>query len=150
MAEGMKGFELYRHFDKEGTLLYVGMSGLSIKRLLNHKANSKWFKDIATVTIEHYQDKNTCAVAEREAIKKELPPNNSTDGKAPRIWITMGMSKFSFWVRLFTPARLAKELNIKKRKANSWENGDTIPSDNFKIKIVGLSNGVIEFRDFFE
>ena len=67
---------LYRHFDGEGRLLYVGISLSAVTRLAQHKLSSKWFDDIATVTIEKYEDREQAQTAEREAIRKEKPVYN--------------------------------------------------------------------------
>ena len=68
--------QLYRHFSEDGTLLYVGISLSTLKRLGQHKQNSKWFAEIVTVTIEHYDCRQTAAAKECEAIQKEKPRYN--------------------------------------------------------------------------
>ena len=35
--------ELYRHFDRLGELLYVGISISTMRRLAQHKTQSAWF-----------------------------------------------------------------------------------------------------------
>lgn len=67
---------LYRHFDRDGNLLYVGVSLSTISRLSQHKDASHWFAEIARVTIESFADRPLALVAEREAISKENPRHN--------------------------------------------------------------------------
>ena len=43
---------LYRHYDANGELLYVGISLNALNRLAQHREVSAWFPDIAKVTIE--------------------------------------------------------------------------------------------------
>jgi len=43
---------LYRHFDAQGNLLYVGISRNAAARLRGHKIAS-WYDDISSITIEH-------------------------------------------------------------------------------------------------
>jgi hypothetical protein len=66
---------LYRHFDINGRLLYVGISLNAAARLSQHRT-SKWFNEIASVTVEHFDDAQAAKRAEGEAIFKELPLYN--------------------------------------------------------------------------
>lgn len=68
--------QLYRHFDKAGTLLYVGISLHAVKRLSEHDGSSPWYKDISHVTIEHFPSRQAAEIAEKKAIKKEKPRHN--------------------------------------------------------------------------
>jgi hypothetical protein len=69
-------YELYRHFDKDGHLLYVGVSLHTVIRLRGHRAVSGWFDDIARIEIERFSSRREALKAERRAIKKEKPPHN--------------------------------------------------------------------------
>jgi hypothetical protein len=67
---------LYRHFDFEGALLYVGVSINAINRLSQHKVAAHWFDDISKVEIENYPTREEALKAEREAIIEEKPLHN--------------------------------------------------------------------------
>jgi len=67
---------LYRHFEKDGTLLYVGISLNHVVRLSQHKAASPWFEKIATVTIEQFETRAEALKAETKAVVKEKPLHN--------------------------------------------------------------------------
>lgn len=67
---------LYRHFDKNGKLLYVGVSTSALKRLAEHKQSSHWYYEITNVTIENFDSRDAVLKAEREAIIKEKPLHN--------------------------------------------------------------------------
>jgi predicted GIY-YIG superfamily endonuclease len=71
----MKNY-LYRHFDKDGILLYVGISLNHMARLGQHKAASSWFEKIATVTIEQFETRPEALRAETNAIVNEKPLHN--------------------------------------------------------------------------
>ena len=74
--------DLYRHFDAEGTLLYVGISLSAVSRLSQHvKATYDWTKDIKTVTIEKFDSRPSALRAERNAIKTEKPLYNKNHNK---------------------------------------------------------------------
>ena len=67
---------LYRHWDKDGTLLYVGISLSALARLGQHAEHAHWFKSIASVTIEHFETRADALAAERTAIRSEEPLHN--------------------------------------------------------------------------
>lgn len=67
---------LYRHFDADGKLLYVGISNDALRRLLQHKDRSHWFETIAQVDIEWLGGRETALAAEAIAIAKECPAWN--------------------------------------------------------------------------
>ena len=68
---------LYRHFDKEGNLLYVGISVNPLNRLCNHKTQSRWYDQIKTVTIDDVGPNRALAEKkEIDAILSEEPKYN--------------------------------------------------------------------------
>jgi predicted GIY-YIG superfamily endonuclease len=68
--------DLYRQFDKDGRLLYVGVSINARRRHVQHKSMSFWADQVATITIEKYQDRDSALIAERQAISAEKPVYN--------------------------------------------------------------------------
>jgi len=68
--------DLYRHFNKEGHLLYVGISLSTFHRLSQHKNHSHWFNEITSVTIEKFKSRKEAIEAEKEAITNEDPSHN--------------------------------------------------------------------------
>lgn len=69
--------ELYRHYDRDGRLLYVGISLSTFARLRQHKDKSPWFDDVAAITIERFRTRAEAAKAECKAIKLEKPKWNA-------------------------------------------------------------------------
>jgi len=68
---------LYRHFDREGTLLYVGISYNSVERLMKgHKQNALWFDQVTKIEIERFPSRSEALRAEKEAIKTDRPRHN--------------------------------------------------------------------------
>ena len=45
---------LYRHFDVNGQLLYVGISNRHLMRLSRHRVTSSWYWDINHIKVEHF------------------------------------------------------------------------------------------------
>lgn len=76
--------QLYRHFDADGTLLYVGMSMRALVRLASHRATSEWFRDISRVQIETFPSRWEAEEAERTAIETEYPIFNLKGAVKPR------------------------------------------------------------------
>lgn len=68
---------LYRHFDADGVLLYVGISLSAVQRLSQHSA-SPWSDRIARVDVERFPSREAAERAEREAIQTERPKHNAT------------------------------------------------------------------------
>jgi len=67
---------LYRHFDTEGTLLYVGISMRPITRTKEHVTLSGWAEQIANVTIEYFPTRKEAMEAEARAVQTEGPLHN--------------------------------------------------------------------------
>lgn len=67
---------LYRHFDKDGRLLYVGIARDHQSRLKSHSRYSEWRYSIATVTLEYFSTREDAAKAEIRAIQTERPLHN--------------------------------------------------------------------------
>ena len=73
--------DLYRYFDDEGKLLYVGISFSAIVRASQHKANADWFDFVSQMTVERFESRDDASKAEIEAIRSENPIYNKTFSK---------------------------------------------------------------------
>lgn len=71
-----KKTQLYRHYDENGLLLYVGISISTLNRLSQHKQYSDWFSNIRKVTVEEYLTRQEAIDAETRAIQEEQPKHN--------------------------------------------------------------------------
>lgn len=67
---------LYRHFDAEGRLLYVGATVHPTLRQYLHMTNSAWAFDIRRIDIEVFPTKAEALAAERLAQDTESPLHN--------------------------------------------------------------------------
>lgn len=65
--------KLYRHFDADDNLLYVGVSISILNRIRGHRSNSHWFDRIAKITIQNFNTKEEMYEAEKYAILNEKP-----------------------------------------------------------------------------
>jgi hypothetical protein len=67
---------LYRAFDIQGDLLYVGISKSALRRASEHLRNSPWAVDAAVIRISPFPSRAAAAEAERIAIQTEGPRAN--------------------------------------------------------------------------
>jgi predicted GIY-YIG superfamily endonuclease len=75
---------LYRHWDTEGRLLYVGISTDVINRLQGHRSCSLWYEQIHVVEVEHFATRQEALAAETAAIKAEKPLFNVINNRPPK------------------------------------------------------------------
>jgi len=69
---------LYRWYDENHNLLYVGISRSLMSRIKDHQDNSHWVWSAKYVTVEWYETRFEVEVAEKVAIKYENPKHNIT------------------------------------------------------------------------
>ncbi len=73
----VKGQQLYRLFDADGTLLYIGISYSAIARYAQHKADKPWIGNVCRIDIEtHDVSRAEIEEMERAAIIAEKPAHN--------------------------------------------------------------------------
>jgi len=77
-------FTLYRFFDAESTLLYVGQTVNARARLRNHERKKDWFPSVTKITTERFPDAETLTAAETAAIRNEKPAHNVAHNRAAR------------------------------------------------------------------
>lgn len=69
---------LYRHFDKDGVLLYIGVTNNLGFRNKSHKTYAKWHDESHSITSEIFKNRELALWAEKEAIINEKPKYNRT------------------------------------------------------------------------
>ena len=67
---------LYRLFDIDDVLLYVGIAGNPGRRFEEHSKTKPWWSLVDHVDLEHYDTRWEAAAAERHAIETEAPLHN--------------------------------------------------------------------------
>jgi predicted GIY-YIG superfamily endonuclease len=67
---------LYRIYDAQGVLLYVGISKTFAARLARHHQDQPWADEIAEVKCHPFPDRESAHQAEVEAIRLEKPVHN--------------------------------------------------------------------------
>ncbi|MFE8011487.1 GIY-YIG nuclease family protein [Streptomyces antibioticus] len=74
---------LYRLFDADDELLYVGISKDPAARWKQHQSRTPWWRDVAMRTVEWYDDRPAAEAAERKAIQTESPRYNVVHRPTP-------------------------------------------------------------------
>jgi len=67
---------VYKHWDRNGVLLYVGCCRDVERRTSGHMSNSPWYDEIADITSEEYPDRKSGLKAEKKAIQEGKPLYN--------------------------------------------------------------------------
>lgn len=72
------GLYVYRAYDKDDRLLYVGASALLEQRMQQHATQKAWFADVAYIDVEECppRDYSLMLATERRAIETERPLHN--------------------------------------------------------------------------
>ncbi len=64
---------IYRHYDVDGRLLYVGKSVQPLNRQQQHEVEAHWFNQIVKIEIQWFDLTTDMDAAERQAIATENP-----------------------------------------------------------------------------
>lgn len=70
---------LYRFFDSDECLLYVGITSRGMNRFKQHAKTQSWWPDVVRSTVEHYACRQDARDAELAAIEWEQPLHNIAD-----------------------------------------------------------------------
>jgi predicted GIY-YIG superfamily endonuclease len=71
---------LYRLYDGDGSLLYVGATLNVWARIVAHKCDKPWFTEIARAEFKHFATRREAMKAEAVAVENENPRFNKTAG----------------------------------------------------------------------
>ena len=110
---------LYRHFDKNGTLLYIGISISAIYRFGVHtELCSDWIEKTTRIEIERFLIRQHALEAEKKAIINELPLYNYAHNKnvVPR--------------RIYKPRVQVYRIQITPGQESSWTDADYCSKDS--------------------
>jgi predicted GIY-YIG superfamily endonuclease len=76
MDNSIQKTTLYRYFDSEGQLLYVGITKNPLERQAQHQKTQPWWDDVTSARFEHYSTREEAIKAEDYAIGTEWPRYN--------------------------------------------------------------------------
>ena len=75
-ADTWKPTTIYRLYNAEGQLLYVGITGLGMARLKEHSKKQPWWTEVASASFEHCGDRESALRGEESLIKTLKPKYN--------------------------------------------------------------------------
>lgn len=75
---------LYRYYDADGRLLYVGISYNPISRQSQHSSSSAWYRECDRMTAQWFATRFEALEAEAKAIRLENPIHNKARPEEPR------------------------------------------------------------------
>lgn len=75
---------LYRHYDKDGVLLYVGISLSAAHRFSEHIGRSEWAESSESMKVEWFATRSDAEKAEHAAIISENPKYNISKRLQPQ------------------------------------------------------------------
>lgn len=67
---------VYRYFDVDDLLIYVGVTDRGVKRLHEHADSKPWWHLAVRCTMEHFPDRDAALAHEKELIETLRPPFN--------------------------------------------------------------------------
>lgn len=67
---------VYKHYDTDGRLLYIGSTRKFPSRTMEHEAASRWYRLVAQIKIEKFESMSDALARERELIELKKPPFN--------------------------------------------------------------------------
>jgi len=67
---------LYRLFNSDKELLYVGITNDLVTRMREHRRSKQWFPEVHDIGLELFTTRQEALKAERSAIEKENPAHN--------------------------------------------------------------------------
>lgn len=104
---------LYRHFDADGKLLYVGISLSPTYRLSQHRDASLWFTQIVRVEIAWFDTREGAMAAEQSAIQAEKPLHNVMHARPTKEIRSLEMAEESAAELTRRVARFSTHYSIK-------------------------------------
>lgn len=116
---------LYRHFNSDGCLLYVGITdGLSVRDKA-HAATSSWHADVVRSETEWFNDRAAARAAETKAILQEKPLHNKMSAlKDESEHGEVGFRILSLRAEAgLTQADFAQLIGAKRSQLSNWECG---------------------------
>jgi hypothetical protein len=67
---------VYRYYDRNGVLIYVGITKQGMGRNLQHNGYAEWWQFVARQEIEHLPDRASALALEKALIQEHRPPFN--------------------------------------------------------------------------
>lgn len=116
---------VYRMYDEDSQLLYVGISKTLATRLTQHHRDKPWSHEIASVVGKRYSSRDAARAAEIEAIRTENPRYNIQDRPKGVDW---GERAADIWGQMDATER-SEAVAVCERFLEEWPADWARPSD---------------------
>jgi excinuclease UvrABC nuclease subunit len=67
---------VYRYYDRDGMLIYVGITSRGARRNYEHNRSKDWWPYVARQEVDHYETRDQALKRERSLIIRHRPPFN--------------------------------------------------------------------------
>lgn len=67
---------VYRAYDGDGAILYVGITGARLRRIDQHRHGSDWWAEASRIDLEHFETREEAMQREAALINELRPPWN--------------------------------------------------------------------------
>lgn len=116
---------LYRLFDVDGALLYIGVTADLLERLHQHEALQPWWADVASVQMVRYARRKDALADEWAAIQQEDPvhvhQHPSPRGERKAVAVRVSPPDGHTWIRIGEVSSLLRvSKDAVKRDAEAW------------------------------
>ena len=140
---------LYRMYDADGRLLYIGQSGAPARRIEQHSAQNQWPMTVVNISVEWHPSRETAMLAEARAIAAELPIHNITHQPfVRRKWPPQtGGKVLSAWMELHgvSEEQLRQMTEISLPKLRRLIRGEVHATRSVPYQIEKATSGAVPF-----
>ncbi len=111
--------DLYRYFNAEGKLLYIGISQSSLNRHQSHCSQAKWTEQIAKITINKFSTRKEALVAEKLAIQTENPLYNvkHNPNLVVKAYLTVEELRVAIFYEYISPYQYKFYMDIRSKRS---------------------------------
>jgi predicted GIY-YIG superfamily endonuclease len=136
---------VYRHYDAQGVLLYVGCSTDPIARTKSHRSKANWFDQVARIDVEWFDSKSDALAAEREQTQalspRYLPA--SPDRKRRSAEPQTVLAQYIATQPKRPMAEWADDLGVSRPMIYDLMSGERLPSLPVAKRIADATDGAV-------
>jgi len=141
----MKRTAVYRHYNADGELLYVGMSANPTRRLSEHNSRSGRRNEVARVDIDWFDSKEAAAAVEAQAVRELKPRDNAVGPRFQKQSKTDSYLSQYLIGHKITQSEFAAQIGVTQATVSRLCSGKT-PSLRLAAKIHDATAGAVPFE----
>jgi hypothetical protein len=133
---------VYRHYDAEGALLYVGMSGNPTVRMYQHRSKTEWARRVARSETYWFDTREEAAEVERQLIAELGPAQNAPRGRADFPQVT-DLGRWMAGHAARPMAEWASDFDVSRPFLYDLLSGNRFPSLDVALRIRAVTDGAV-------